>query len=152
MDNQDKNNMFDQSNLTVLEPDYGAGMRKLRGILDFSQKEAAANMGMSQQQLSQLEKKKQWTDDMLQRVSDKFNIPRAGLDYLARERDLLQLVVQNNTFSGNSSMNNGIENQTFYNIGNLDKAEEIISKMEDLISKLGKNTESLKKVIPKQKG
>lgn len=152
MSHQDQNNMFDQSDLVLLEPDYGTGMRKARGIMDLSQKEAAGLLGMTQQQLSQLEKKKQWSEEMLQRVSDKLNIPRSGLDYLARERDLLQLVIQHNTFSDQSCMrNNSVENYTTYNIGDIDKADEIISKIENLISKLGKNTESLKKVMPKQK-
>lgn len=154
MNQRDKNSMFDQSDLALFGPDYGAGMRKLRGILDYNQKEAAVLLDMTQQQLSQLEKKKQWSEEMLQRVSDKLDIPRSGLDFLAREKDLLQLVVQNNTFSDQSCItkNNSVEYNTTYNIGDINKAEEVISKMEDLISKLGRNTEMLRKVMPKQKG
>ncbi|MFT4224726.1 helix-turn-helix domain-containing protein [Dysgonomonas sp.] len=149
MNHQDHNNLFGQSDLDVLEPDYGTGMRKARGIMDLSQKEAATLLGMTQQQLSQLEKKKQWSEEMLQRVSDKLKIPRSGLDYLAKERDLLQLVIQHNTFSDQS--HSCMNNYATYNIGNIDKAEEIISKIENLITKLDKNTEALKKVMPKQK-
>lgn len=151
MDYQEKDKVFNTAGLELLEPDYGTGMRKIRGIKDLSQKEAAALLGMTQQQLSQLEKKKQWSEEMQQRVSEKMNIPRSGLDYLANRNDLITFIVQNNTITDKSTMMNSINGHVShnYNIGDTTKAEEIISKIEKLLSKLDKNTESLKKEILK---
>ncbi len=153
MDKSEKNNSFEQTGIKLPErkPNYGRGMRKLRGILDLNQKQMAAKLDMTSQQLSNLEKKEQWTDDMLQRVSEKLNIPQSGLDYLAGENDLISYIIQNNTLSDTSTMtnNNGCVYHT-YNFGNVDRAEELISKMENLVAKLNKNTESLKKVMPRK--
>ena len=152
-DNKNTDSILNQTNLAQLErkPHYGRGIRKLRGVLDVNQKEMAAKLNMSSQQLSQLEKKEQWSEDMLQRVSDKLSVPRSGLDYLANENDLIAYIIQNNSLADTSTMMNNMNNGyiSTYNIGDATKAEEIISKMENLISKLDKSAEALKKVMPK---
>ncbi len=152
MNKAGKDHPFAQPGLAEKDrkPNYGRGMRKLRGIMDLNQKEMAATLGMTSQQLSSLEKKDQWSDEMLQRVSEELHIPRAGLDYLANEEtDLLQYVIQHNTFSDHSG---GVNNNCYnvYNIGNVDKADEILTKIESLVSRLDKNTELMREVIPKK--
>lgn len=130
------------------KPHYGRGMRKLRGVLDVNQKEMAARLDMTSAQLSHLEKQEVWTDDMLQRVSEKLNVPRSGLDYLAAEDDLLQYIIQHNTLSDTCVM---VNNGNIYNISNVEKADAILTKIENLVSKLDKNTELMRTVIPKKK-
>lgn len=71
------------------KPNYGRGMRKLRAIRDLSQKEMAGRLGMTQQNLSFLEQKETWPEDLLLKVSETLDVPLSGLDYLASETDLL---------------------------------------------------------------
>ncbi len=136
------------------KPNYGRGMRKLRAIWDLSQKEMASKLGMTQQNLSFLEQKEIWPEELLLKVSDTLNVPLSGLDYLASETDLLGSIIQHNTQGdegniGHSNTNSNCYNST-YNIGNIDNAENVLAKIEGLISKLGETAESLKKSMAKK--
>jgi transcriptional regulator with XRE-family HTH domain len=121
---------------------------------DLSQKEMAGRLGMTQQNLSFLEQKETWPEDLLLKVSETLDIPLSGLDYLASETDLLGSIIQHNTQGdegniGHNNTNSNCYNST-YNIGNSDNAEELLAKIEGLISKLGENAESLKKAMTKK--
>ena len=112
----------------------------------------AGRLGMTQQNLSFLEQKEAWPEDLLLKVSETLNVPMPGIDYLAREIDLLGSVIQNNTQGDDSTIGHTNSNNyhNTYNVGNNDNAEEFLTKIESLISKLGENAESLKKAMTKK--
>jgi len=134
------------------KPNYGRGMRKLRAMWDLSQKEMAGRLGMTQQNLSFLEQKETWPEDLLLKVSETLDVPLSGLDYLASETDLLGSIIQHNTQGDDSTIGHTNSNNyhNTYNIGNNDNAEELLAKIEGLISKLAENAESLKKAMTKK--
>lgn len=78
------------------EPNYGKAVRTVRGLFDLSQKELAAKMSMSPQQLSRMEHEKSWTDEQLDRVCKSLNIPRNGLEKFAYP-DIARLIIMHNT-------------------------------------------------------
>ena len=118
--------------LNVNKPNYGRGMRKLRGILDLSQKEMAGKLNMLPQQLSLLEQKEKWTEEQLKRVSETFNIPVSGLDYLANENDLLNFIFTNNTQGDDGII--GLNNsRNTYHFENTDKIDKLFSNLETIV-------------------
>ena len=119
--------------INATKPDYGRGMRRLRGILDLSQKEMAVKLNMAPQQLSLLEQKEKWSDEQLKRVSETFNIPLSGLDYLANENDLLNVIFANNTQGDDGII--GLNNSRHtYNFGNSGKIDELFSYLETIVT------------------
>ena len=121
-----------EETLIVSKPDYGRGMRRLRGILDLSQKEMAVKLNMQPQQLSIMEKKEKWTEEQLKRVSDTFDIPLSGLDYLAKETDLLNIIYTNNT-QGNDSIIGQNNSRNTYHLGQSDRIDELFTQFEKII-------------------
>lgn len=119
------------------KPDYSLGMRRLRGFLDINQKQMAAMLEMTPQQLSALEKNNKWSEEILQRVSEKLNIPLSGIDYLASEPDLLGSIIQHNTLGndGNIGHINSNYNNNNFNFGKIENAEDIVSVIKTVISK-----------------
>ena len=116
------------------KPNYGRGIRRLRGILDLSQKEMAAKLDMLPQQLSVLEKKEKWTDDKLEKVSKTFDIPISGLDYLASENDLLNVIFTNNTQEGDENIITLNNSRNTYNIGNPDRMDKLFAHIETIVN------------------
>ena len=118
--------------LNESKPDYGRGMRKLRGILDLSQKEMAVKLNMLPQQLSIMEKKEKWSEEQLKRVSETFDIPLSGLDYLANEKDLLNVIFTDNTQEGNENIIALNNSRNSYHFGNSDRIDELFTKFEKI--------------------
>ena len=115
------------------KPNYGRGIRRLRGILDLSQKEMAAKLNMLPQQLSVLERKEKWTVEQLTRVSETFDVPLSGLDYLANETDLLNFIFTNNT-QGNNSIICSNNSRNTYHFGNSEKIDELFAHFETIMN------------------
>ena len=119
--------------LHAKKPNYGRGMRRLRGILDLSQKEMAAKLNMLPQQLSVLESKEKWTEEQLNRVAKTFDIPLSGLDFLANENDLLNVIFANNTQEGNESVIALNNSRNTYHFGNSEKIDELFAQVEKIV-------------------
>lgn len=120
--------------LNQKKPHYGRGMRKLRGIMDLSQKQMAARLDMTPQQLGQLEQKDTWTDEVLQRISSSLNIPVSGFDYLANEADLLGFIITNNTQGDGGIIGQNNFHNT-YHFGNAEQIEKLFARLEAIINK-----------------
>lgn len=131
------------------KPNYGRGMRKLRGILDLNQKEMAVRLGMTSQQLGQLEKKDKWTDEVLQRVADSLNIPVSGLDYLANESDLLGFIITNNTQGDGGIIGQNNFHNT-YHFGNAEQIEKLFVRLESIINTWTQKVETMEKNVKKK--
>ena len=142
-----------EASLNAGKPDYGRGMRRLRGILDLSQKEMAVKLNMLPQQLSVMEKKDKWTEEQLIRVSKTFDIPLSVLDYLANETDLLNFIYSNNT-QGNDSIIGQNNSRNTYHLGNSDKIDELFTIVEKIVkdwSLVKKELEEVLKEIEQKK-
>jgi len=117
--------------------DFGRAARRIGALMDMNQKEMAAKLDMTPQQLSQLLKKENWTDEQKKRISDAFNIPVQGFESLATETDLLGFYITNNTAAGGGSTI-GQSNFHIYNFNN-DKSD----KIEDIVSELAQATKNI---------
>ncbi|WP_165027265.1 hypothetical protein [Dysgonomonas sp. ZJ279] len=117
--------------------DYGRATRRIGALMDMNQKEMAVKLGMTPQQLSQLLKKDNWTDEQKKRVAEAFEIPLQGFESLAAESDLLSLYITNNTANDSSSIIGGQNNYTYHIAAN--KKENV----EDIMMGLAETTKGL---------
>lgn len=132
--------------LSTPQKDYGRGMRKLRGILDLNQKEMAAKLGMPPQQLSVLEKKEEWTEEQLERVSKACDIPMSGLDLLATDSDALRFFITNNTLGDGGIIGQNNFHNT-YHFGDADKIEQLFDRFEGIVKEWSVKVEGLEKQL-----
>lgn len=123
--------------------DYGRAARRVGAMMDMNQKEMAAKLGMTPQQLSQLLKKENWTDEQKKRISEAFGIPLQGFESLAAESDLLNFYITNNT-AGDGGNTIGQSNFHIYNFNN-DK----VDKVEDIMAGLAETTKNLAVLLGK---
>lgn len=132
-------------------PHYGRAMCRLRSVSDKSQKEAAAMLNMTPQQLSTLEQKENWTDEQKERVCKAFNIPESGFDYLANEPDLLNSIyIFNNTQGDNGNILSGSIGQNVNNnFENSKKADDLLNKLDVIIDQWGKQIQFLQSELSK---
>lgn len=123
--------------------DYGRAARRVGALMDMNQKEMAAKLGMTPQQLSQLLKKENWTDEQKKRIAEAFGIPLQGFESLAAESDLLNFYITNNT-AGDGGNTIGQSNFHIYNFNN-DKTD----KIEDIMAGLAETTKGLAMLLGK---
>lgn len=117
---------------------HGHIIRRLRVNKGLNQQDLGTNVGLSQQSISDYEKKRVIEDEILARFAKYFKIPLEDLKEM--EEDKPSMFIENNVFetSGNSTSNNLGYNETegSYNTTNNCPIEKIAQLYEDKITLL----------------
>jgi transcriptional regulator with XRE-family HTH domain len=115
----------------------GRNVKRIREILGIKQDTLAANLGLSQQAISQLEQKEALDKDMLEKIAAVLKVPVEAIKNFDEEKAIYN--IQNNYDSSTSNVN--------YQFNAVDK---IVELYEALIKSEKEKVEMLQRILNKK--